>query len=77
MNSAGDKKLLACLLCSKKFSIEDVRQGNYIPETGICTMCYREMAADLATCFGKQYDQEAVECQDFCPDKSVCKTWQG
>lgn len=72
-----DKLLLYCLLCSKRFSILDVRAGDYVPETQICIISYREMAQDPASCFGKQYDETAVECREFCPDRSVCKEWNG
>jgi hypothetical protein len=71
-----EKPLLACLLCSKKYSIVDIRNGRYFPETGICIMCYRRMAKDDGTCFAKQYDASAIECHEFCPDRRVCKEWK-
>jgi len=82
MHAVADKKLLWCLLCSQKFSVEDVQAGKYVIETGICMGCYKDLQKSITTCFGKTttgkrwgYDEETVECSRFCPDKEVCRSF--
>jgi len=80
MPTLEKKALLKCLICDEAFTLLDVRAGSYVGATGICIWCYLEMKEDTSTCFGKEtvgkvlgYDQEAIECQTFCPDKEVCQ----
>jgi hypothetical protein len=75
MGALEEKELLWCLLCNKRYSLRDVREGRYRGGTGICSTCYTSMAKSMDTCFGKiaWYDAEAEECGSFCPDRKVCK----
>jgi hypothetical protein len=68
------KKLLWCLICDEKFSIEDIEKGTYYSVTGICADCYKRMWKNEQTCFGKKevYDETTLECSTFCPDKTIC-----
>lgn len=77
MDSIAHKDLLWCLLCDEKFSLDDVEAGDYIGATGICVECYRKMAKDVQTCFGKEelYDEGTLECSTFCPDRTICGTF--
>jgi len=74
------KELLWCLLCNDKFTIEDIEKCLYVAETGICTACYQRMARNAKICFGKEttderygYDEETLECKEFCPDRKACR----
>lgn len=71
------KKLLWCLLCDEKFSLEDIEKGTYFSVTGICKECYKKMARNEQTCFGKEkmYDKNTLECGVFCPDRRICSTF--
>lgn len=76
------KILLVCRLCAKMFSVREMLEGGLEPETGICRECYRKLQMETGTCFGKKtvgkrlgYDEEAVECREFCPDKRLCKSF--
>lgn len=76
-----DKPLLTCTLCDKRHSVQDVRDGKFAAETGICMKCYGKMRRSSSTCFGKKqhgrtlgYDPEAPECQAFCWDRKICKS---
>lgn len=78
------KGLLACRLCSKLFSAEEVLAGKFEPETGICLGCYQKLQEEVGTCFGKRtvgkrlgYEEGTIECREFCPDKTVCKQLVG
>lgn len=80
-------KALECLLCTLRFSIDDILSGAYNIETFICSLCYAEMQQKPheQNCFGKPtfiltsgkhalgYEPIAKECQDVCPDRMICK----
>jgi hypothetical protein len=76
------KELVPCLLCSKRYSVQDVQEGRYFASTGVCMSCYEEMAKKpiSASCFGKKtvgqqfgYNSRAIVCAKICPDREVCK----
>jgi len=76
------RQLLWCLLCGARFGIEDVQDGRYLAETGICKGCYDGMQRSGKTCFGKEtkgsrlgYDEKAIECQEFCKDRKICRDY--
>ena len=50
-----DSPCLECLLCAKRHSREDVRNGRYWPQTMVCSVCYVKMQAApyRKSCFGK------------------------
>lgn len=77
------KNVLWCLLCGTRFGMISLLDGTYLADTGICKTCYRKMQEDQGTCFGKKsegrvlgYDEEAIECNEFCPDKKVCRSFE-
>jgi len=81
------KKSLECLLCRRRYSLNDIAKGNYQIETKICSPCYLIMqeAPREKSCFGKPgvllpdgtklygYDPVVKECQELCPDRLVCR----
>lgn len=80
MGALESKALLWCLLCSDRFSSDDVDEGRYFAQTGICTKCYTRMKKSDDTCFGKEngdgrygFDESTEECGEFCPDREVCR----
>ena len=85
------KSVLPCVLCDKKFSVEDVRSGLFFASTMVCRECYeRGQAAPYQEwCFGKEnqvrdgkvvlygFDAETEECSQFCPDRTICPQFLG
>jgi hypothetical protein len=71
------KKLLWCALCDEKFSLADIEKGTYYSVTGICKECYKRMAKNEQSCFGKKevYDLSTLECSTFCADRKICPTF--
>lgn len=67
--------MFACLLCSTRYELEDVKAGRYFVSTGVCLSCYQKMAKTDSTCFGDRelYDSEALPCKKECPDRVVCQ----
>ena len=51
----SDKKLMVCVLCTEKYSEEDVRALRYFSDTSICFKCYLDMQEQKHSiaCFGK------------------------
>lgn len=81
-------RALECILCSQRYSREDILSGMYQLETFICSPCYAKMqrAPYEVSCFGKTcgyiphlnkrlygYKEDAVECRDVCPDRNICR----
>lgn len=85
----ANDKILRCSLCTKRFSIEDVKEYRFFPETLTCFGCYQTLSKrDYSfTCFGKQnkvsdtgkvikfgYDPGAsVDCSMHCPHRKICR----
>ena len=79
-------KVLECLLCQQRYSMEDIRNGLYQLETLVCSACYAKMQRQPhhISCFGKPtfillngkhlygYNPKAEECRTKCPDRRVC-----
>jgi hypothetical protein len=80
-------EVLVCVLCSRRYSLEDVERFDFFPTTGICVKCYQagKRVPYLDWCFGKTnivgkngkvvkfgYDAEAKACSQYCPDKKIC-----
>lgn len=59
---ASLKKVLACILCLKKFSEQDVEELNYFPNEGICFNCYLDGSKKehRVWCFGKKNIIDAI-----------------
>jgi hypothetical protein len=70
----GQQKILECVLCSKRYSIQDVKSGNYFPSTGVCLGCYgqAQVGNKKLWCFGT-FQANAIECKTECPDKRICR----
>lgn len=80
-------KALECIICTLRFSSEDVHNGVYNIQTFVCSYCYAEMQQKphYQSCFGKPtfillngkrelgYDPNARECRDSCPDRVLCQ----
>src|SRR6185503_1135643 len=66
------RKIIQCLICDKKYSVEDILSSKYFVDTLVCLVCYNRMQADKRCCFAKEYDASAEECSRFCPDRSIC-----
>jgi hypothetical protein len=68
--------MFICILCPSRFTVDDIKAGQYFPSTGICLPCYKSMAANPVLCFGDKikYDTRTIACQQ-CPDERICKTF--
>ena len=80
-------KVLECLLCKERYSLEDIKQGNYHISTFVCSACYRrrQNMPYEKSCFGKPsiilngkyihygYSEEQPECKSLCLDRAVCR----
>lgn len=83
---SGKQKELECILCRKRYSLDDILKGAYRLETMVCSFCYASLQKQPydISCFGKPtvilpnnqkllgYSPKAPECQRFCPDRKVC-----
>lgn len=78
----GPANVLRCCVCDGAISVVDVLDGEFYPETLVCSQCYSQMQSsdyDIS-CFGKPtlhpgglgYDENAEECLMYCPDREVC-----
>lgn len=69
--------MFICSQCPKMFSVEDVKNGDYFPSTGICAECYKKMAKTKLRCFGKKkmYDPKSLACGLICEDEKICKAF--
>jgi hypothetical protein len=78
-------KAIECRLCLRRYTREDILSGLYQISTKVCSECYARMQAapHNVSCFGKPdtmqdgkrllgYSQSARECQELCPDKTLC-----
>lgn len=66
----------ACAICGKEFD-ETSRIKN---DTGVCSLCYQELATDPKSCFGKQFEDEPLADKEdencsSCPDFAACVKW--
>lgn len=82
------RKSLECLLCFRRYSLEDIKDGLYRIETGVCSFCYAELQkkSHNEACFGKPsvrlpegktllgYNSKAVECNRLCQDRELCRS---
>lgn len=78
--------ILECLLCTRRYSKEEILQGRYQPETLICSRCYAKMqkSPHHISCFGKPtvilpsgkhlwgYNPRTATCRTICPDHKIC-----
>lgn len=71
-----DEKILECILCCGRFSVDDVRHGIFFASTMICAACYIEGAASKGWCFG-EYEKEHPTCLSKCPDAEICERFAG
>jgi len=84
--SIRQKKILPCLLCSERFSVQDIAEGKYFVSTGVCFGCYerKQKSSYVDSCFGKNsvlanglvlygYNPKIVVCGSICQDKEICK----
>ena len=66
-----------CLLCSKRFTLEQILNDEFFVVTCICRECYAKLQSKPQTisCFGKSdcYDSESLACSSLCPDITPCK----
>lgn len=83
----GKGKFLECLICTERFSEEEILSGKYRLETMICSYCYSRLQRKPhhQSCFGKPttnlpdgkrllgYNAKALECKELCPDREVCR----
>lgn len=71
-------KQLTCSRCRKGFNIDDVLSYDFFVQNLMCFDCCERLMqfAPSVSCFGKQYDPDAVECKRFCPDRVVCPMFQ-
>lgn len=71
-------RLLECVECGGRLPLAAIPTGRYIVETMTCGMCYKRMAASPPSkyCFGKEYNEAAVECRIHCVDRMVCKQYK-
>lgn len=69
--------MFECVMCSGRFTVEDVESGRYFPSTGGCFECYKTLAKNKRLCFGKEklYDTSTLACRVECPDKRICRTF--
>lgn len=71
-------KPLACSRCGNRFGMEDVLAYDYFIQNLLCFDCCERLKSFAASvsCFGKEHDPDAVECNKFCPDRVVCPMFQ-
>jgi hypothetical protein len=71
-----------CLLCTDKFTVEDVRKKHFYIQTLICKKCYiiGVKTNSRIWCFGKLqkhnspgFSQENVSCRLLCSDRVICQ----
>jgi hypothetical protein len=67
--------MFPCLLCSVRYTVDDVKNGLYFPSTSICFSCYKERAKSKLLCFGKErkYDPDSIACGSNCGDERFCR----
>ncbi len=69
------EKNLECLLCQKRYSVDDVKKSLFFASTMVCAMCYSCAVKNRGQkdwCFGG-YDKRYRECRVDCPDKRICR----
>jgi len=69
--------MFICSQCTNKFTLDDVKAGNYFPSTGVCAGCYGKTAKNKSRCFGKKkkYDPSSIACGIECQDEKICKAF--
>ena len=80
-----NSKVIECVICYSRYSLNDCASGLYRLETLVCSPCYARMQQDANSCFGKAceavseeertadgYDPASKECSWLCPDRVVC-----
>lgn len=68
-------KFLECVICAKRFSAKDVKDGKFFPSTQVCKECYSQGVVENndVWCFGDYRPKEFRECRIDCPDRRVCR----
>jgi len=67
--------MFSCILCSVRYTVEDVKNGLYFPFTSICLSCYTVRYKSKQLCFGnkRKYDGDSIACGMECPDERMCR----
>jgi len=69
-------KLVPCILCEQRFSVNDALHNLFFFETMVCQGCYSIMQARPAgeCCFGKpdQHNPSSKDCGERCADRDIC-----
>lgn len=70
----ANERILECVLCRERYSVQDVKAGKYYPSTGICLACYEKalQGNKKIWCFG-EFEPSVSECRAECPDRRPCK----
>ena len=75
----ADVKLLECVQCAGRFSLESIRSGRFFVGPITCRTCFRELQNSPDSCFGKEktntqegFSAEDAECRLHCIDRVVC-----
>lgn len=68
--------MFACVQCSLRYTLEDVKSGLYFPASSVCLSCYKKMYKDSQSCFGDKtkYNLDLLPCQE-CGDKRICRSF--
>lgn len=86
LRAEEDAKVLACVGCSERFSLSDVRKGLYWARSLTCKSCLDKLFASGPenSCFGREkevhntrtvtegYSEADAECRLHCRDKAAC-----
>lgn len=65
--------MFECVVCSNRYTLDDVQEGNFIPSTSVCLTCYQVLYKNKSSCFGSDlYNASELVCQE-CPDKRICR----
>jgi hypothetical protein len=62
---------IECVLCGVLYPVSEAGKSIDV-KTLVCSNCYEQQAVGSATCFAKDYDGDALECTQWCPDRTVC-----
>lgn len=67
--------MFECVVCSNRYTLDDVKTGEYMPSTSVCLNCYKQMRDNKSSCFASdKYDIQVLACQE-CSDNRHCRAF--
>lgn len=69
--------MFSCTQCENKYTLDDIKEGNYFVSTGVCNNCYMRMSNSKISCFGKSriYNPNSIACGQECNDALICRAY--